>query len=219
MTTDPTPENAELDLMGLVFLVLVGLGVLVVLWLVFWLTNRTGTQYEIASLRIHIHGTILTVAAIVVTANVGLFLFTLLLYSTVFAIVGPFLADSVAWVVLAVAAVVWLILYLIWLFSFVYYLLGNLHHWSTPLSHVDAIYVTVGTLTTAGSAGISAKGDLTHSVLIGQMILDLLCVTVSLALILHRAMQAVQPESTTEPVLPLKDVTSPHDEVARGSIS
>jgi hypothetical protein len=206
MTTDPTPENAEPDLEDLVLFVLAFLGILAGLWLVFWLTSRTGTQYEVLSLRIH--GTILTVAAIVVTAYASFFGCYILLGSTVFAIAGSFLADSVAEVAQAVAAVVWLILYLIWIFSFTYYLLGSQQHWNRALSHVDAIYVAVGTLTTAGSAGISASGDLTRSVLIGQMVLGLLGVTVSLALVLHRVMQAARPESTTEPVSPPQERAS-----------
>jgi hypothetical protein len=189
MTTDPTPENTEQELKDLVPVILMGLGVLAALWVLFWLTNRTGTQYEVTLLLPRIHGTIFTVAAIVVATWAGSFACYVLLGSTVVAIFGSVLAQSVAEVVQAVASVVWLVLYLIWTFSFTYYLLGSPHHWSKELSHVDAIYVTVGTLTTAGSAGISASDDLTRGILIGQMVLDLLGVTVSLALILSLVMR------------------------------
>ena len=190
MTTDPTPDNVESDIKALVLVGALALGALVFVWLVFWFTNRTGTQYEVLSVRVH--GTILTVVAIVVAAYAGLLAYGILAQATISAIAASVLEGSVAEVA---AFVVWLVLYLIWIFSFTYYLLGSPHHWNTPLSHVDAIYVAVGTLTTAGTTGISAKGDLMRGVLIGQMVLDLLVVTVLLALVLHRVMQAAQSES------------------------
>jgi hypothetical protein len=211
VTTDLTPENIGQELEDLVPVILLFLGMLAALWLLFWLTNRTGTQYEVTFFLPRIHGTIFTVAAIVVTASAGFFACYVLLGSTVLAIFGSFLAHSVADVVQAVAAVVWLVLYLIWTFSFTYYLLGSPHYWSKELSHVDAIYVAVGTLTTAGSAGISASDDLTRGILIGQMVIDLLGVTVSLALILSLVMRVAWPESITRPISPPKDVTSSHD--------
>lgn len=189
MTTDATPDNAGSDPQApaLAILVIVGgfVGILVLVWLVFWLTHRTGTHYEVLSVRIH--GTILTVAAIVVATYAGLLAYGILAHATISAIAASVLEGSVAWLS---AFVVWLVLYLIWVFSFTYYLLGSPQHWNMPLSHVDAIYVTVGTLTTAGTTGIFARGALTRSVLTGQMALDLLVVTVLLALVLHRVTQA-----------------------------
>jgi len=204
MTTDPAPDEALSGLQAAALIVSL-LGVLVFIWLVFWFTDRTGTHYEILSVRIH--GTILTVAAIVVAAYAGILAYGILAQATIGAIIASVVEDSAAWLA---AFVVWLILYLISIFSFTYYLLGSPQHWNVALSHVDAVYVAAGTLTTAGTTGISARGDLTRGILIGQMALDLLVVTVLLALVLYRVTQAAKSKSPAEPVSPTQDVTGPN---------
>jgi hypothetical protein len=66
---------------------------------------------------------------------------------------------------------------LVALFSTIYYTHGTTRNWSKPLSHIDAVYVTVGTLTTAGTSGVAAESRFAHGVLTSQMVLDLVVIT------------------------------------------
>jgi hypothetical protein len=101
MTTDATPDDAGSDPQvsaRSVLLVVSGfVGVLVLVWLLFWLTHRTGTQYEVLS--VHIHGSILTIAAIAVAADIGFIAYGMLAQAVTDAIVASVLVleDSVVW--------------------------------------------------------------------------------------------------------------------------
>jgi hypothetical protein len=58
--------------------------------------------------------------------------------------------------------------------------------WNQSLSHVDALFVAFGTLTTAGMSGIEAKNELTHGLVLAQLIADLALITVMFAVVLPR---------------------------------
>jgi hypothetical protein len=85
-------------------------------------------------------------------------------------------------------------------FTFEYYAVGGTDNWSQGLDHVDAIYVAVGTLTTAGTGGINAKSDAAHLIQIGQMVADIVVITIMGALVLHRFTQppSASPQSSRD---------------------
>jgi hypothetical protein len=70
--------------------------------------------------------------------------------------------------------------------SIVYYSIGGRHNWNVRLSHVNALLVSVGTLTTAGTAGITPRSELARGLLVGQMVIDFAVVTVVIGLVLQR---------------------------------
>jgi hypothetical protein len=58
-------------------------------------------------------------------------------------------------------------------FSFIYWNRGSTANFSTPLSHLDAIYFTLGTLTTAGSGTVVAVSQAARGIQSVQMVLNL----------------------------------------------
>jgi len=58
-------------------------------------------------------------------------------------------------------------------FSFLYWSRGTSANFTHPLSHLDAIYFTVGTLSTAGTGTISAISATARSIQTAQMVLNL----------------------------------------------
>lgn len=70
-------------------------------------------------------------------------------------------------------------------FSTIYYCYGAEQNWSIRLTHWDAIMVTIGTLTTAGTSGIDAISETARRLMALQMVLDTVLVTVMLAFVLH----------------------------------
>lgn len=71
-------------------------------------------------------------------------------------------------------------------FSQLYWGYGLPPNFSVPLSRLEAIYFSVGTLTTAGTGNISATSDLTRGLQTIQMIIDLMLVVFAVGLLLPR---------------------------------
>ena len=71
-------------------------------------------------------------------------------------------------------------------FSYFYWNIGLNHNWSIPLSHLDAIYVAVGVLTTAGANGINAISEPAKSYLLLQNIIDFSLFTTLFGLTIRR---------------------------------
>ena len=71
---------------------------------------------------------------------------------------------------------------LVCVFADLYYSIGTTRNFSMPLSHLDAIMVAVGTLSTAGTGDVAPKSELARGLLTTQMSLDVLFVGVVLAL-------------------------------------
>jgi hypothetical protein len=69
-------------------------------------------------------------------------------------------------------------------FAFIYWRSGTRANWGMPLSHLDALFLTIGTLTTAGTGAPHtewARGMLTL-----QMAVDVVCVTLITGLVISR---------------------------------
>jgi hypothetical protein len=86
---------------------------------------------------------------------------------------------------IAVSALSMLLL-LIFDAAIVYYSIGARGNWNMKLSHVDAMLVSVGTLTTAGTGGISPRSELARGLMLGQMVADFVVVTVAVGFVLQR---------------------------------
>jgi hypothetical protein len=79
---------------------------------------------------------------------------------------------------------VWLICLMMWLFSTFYYFWGDVPNWNKPLTHGDAVFLAIGTLTTGASGitpmtgnarglmGIQMAADLFLLVLVGGFVID-----------------------------------------------
>jgi Ion channel len=67
-----------------------------------------------------------------------------------------------------------------------YYMTGTRSNWNMKLSHVDALTVAVGTLTTAGTAGITPRSETARAIMLGQMAADFVAVTILVAIVLQR---------------------------------
>jgi bacteriorhodopsin len=61
---------------------------------------------------------------------------------------------------------------------------GTTSNFSVQLSHLDAIYFSVGTLTTAGTGNIVATSEIARGIQTIQMILDLILVVFAVTLVL-----------------------------------
>jgi hypothetical protein len=71
-------------------------------------------------------------------------------------------------------------------FSFFYWSHGTNVNFSQPLSHLDAVYFTVGTLSTAGTGNISATSEWSRGVQTAQMFIDMAFVLFGLAFLVSR---------------------------------
>jgi hypothetical protein len=72
-------------------------------------------------------------------------------------------------------------------FSLIYYYLGSKQLWSpSDLSHVSAMFVTMGTIVTAGFASIEPKSDWVRGLLLLQMIVDIVLVATVGSMALQR---------------------------------
>ncbi len=67
-----------------------------------------------------------------------------------------------------------------------YYSIGTRSNWNMELSHLDALVVSIGTLTTVGTAGISPRSELARGIILGQMVADFVVVTVAVGFVLQR---------------------------------
>jgi len=72
-------------------------------------------------------------------------------------------------------------------FSLIYYDLGSKQLWSPgDLSHVSAMFVTMGTIVTAGYAGLEPKSDWVRGLQVLQMIVDTVLVATVGGLVIQR---------------------------------
>jgi hypothetical protein len=71
-------------------------------------------------------------------------------------------------------------------FSFLYWSRGTRVNFSLPLSHLDAVYFTVGTLATAGTGNISATSEWSRGVQTAQMFVNMAFVLFGLAFLVSR---------------------------------
>jgi hypothetical protein len=85
-----------------------------------------------------------------------------------------------------VAALLWTWLLLIVDFSYFYWSHGTAQNFSEPLSHLDAIYFAVGTLTTAGTGGITATSSSARGLQLLEMVLGLALIAFALAVVINR---------------------------------
>jgi Ion channel len=84
------------------------------------------------------------------------------------------------WVLAAVLANAFL---LVWCdFSIVYWGIGTVKNFGANLSRLDAIYFSLGTLSTAGTGRIVAQSELATGIVTAQMLVDLLLVSVVVAI-------------------------------------
>lgn len=73
----------------------------------------------------------------------------------------------------AVLLLILLISFVTWVFASLYYfLIGMAGNFNVPLSHVDAVFVALGTLSTAGTGGITAHSEVARGLLTVQMFVD-----------------------------------------------
>ncbi len=77
-------------------------------------------------------------------------------------------------------------------FTYAYYLIGTEANFSAQLTHVDAIYFTVGTLTTAGTGSLSATSQLSRMVVSVQMIVDLVFLAVTVVIAIQKALAGTE---------------------------
>lgn len=71
-------------------------------------------------------------------------------------------------------------------FTALYYAVGTSHNFSMPLSHGDALYLAIGTLSTAGTGSVVATSQLARAIQSAQMVLDLGLVVFAVGLIIGR---------------------------------
>jgi hypothetical protein len=71
-------------------------------------------------------------------------------------------------------------------FSLLYWNYGTTANFSQSLSHLDAIYFTVGTLSTAGTGNIVPTSQLGRGLQTAQMIIDIFFLVVAVSLVLAR---------------------------------
>lgn len=88
------------------------------------------------------------------------------------------------------------------LFSILYWSYGSRPNFSSNLTRLDAIYFTVGTLTTAGTGSLSAESEIARGIQVLQMVLDLTLVVFAVAVVLtsltsRQANQRKSAESAT----------------------
>jgi voltage-gated potassium channel len=80
---------------------------------------------------------------------------------------------------------VFTVLFLVGSFSRFYFSYGTHHNWSVRLSHLDALLLSVGILTTAGTGDVQPHSELARGLITAQMSVDILVVTVMAAVVLH----------------------------------
>jgi hypothetical protein len=88
---------------------------------------------------------------------------------------------------------------LTYLFSTLYWGYGGMSNFSTSLTRLDAIYFSVGTLTTAGTGNISATSELSRGLQTTQMGLDFVLVVFVVAIVIPRLIRLT--ERSVEPEL------------------
>lgn len=87
------------------------------------------------------------------------------------------------------------------LFAGAYWSEGNAQNFSEPLSRLDAVYITVGTLTTAGTGTFTAQSEGARAMQLIEMLIGPALILVSIAAVVHRYV--------TDPETPLQAVPDP----------
>ena len=93
-------------------------------------------------------------------------------------------------------------------FSNLYWLYGYPPNFNFHLSHLDGVYFSLGTLSTAGTGNISATSEVTRGIQSIQMALDLILLTFVAALVLARLTTrsakspAITPDDSIRPPSP-----------------
>jgi GntR family transcriptional regulator len=81
---------------------------------------------------------------------------------------------------------------LTYFFSTLYWGYGGASNFSTRLTRLDAIYFSVGTLTTAGTGNISATSELSRGLQTTQMVLDFVLVVFVVAIVMPRLIRPAE---------------------------
>jgi hypothetical protein len=76
---------------------------------------------------------------------------------------------------------------ILWEFSDLYWNVGGGHNFTSPLSHLDSLYFSLGTLTTAGTGNIAAASEAARRIQTIQMLLDLSLVVFAISIVVVRA--------------------------------
>jgi voltage-gated potassium channel len=71
-------------------------------------------------------------------------------------------------------------------FSAIYWSYGTARNFGMPLTHLDAVYFTIGTLSTAGTGNIVATSELARALQSLQMLLDLGFLLIAVTLVIMR---------------------------------
>lgn len=78
-------------------------------------------------------------------------------------------------------------------FAAIYWRSGTRANWGMALTHLDAVFLTVGTLTTAGASGISPHTEWARGMLTLQMTIDIVSVTLITGLVIARLSERRRP--------------------------
>lgn len=97
---------------------------------------------------------------------------------------------SIGWVF---AGTINAILLLIGQFSVWYSSYGTRANWSPPLTRLDSLQVSLGTLTTAGLAGITPRSELARRLITVQLTVDILAAIVLFGLFVARVAEWRRP--------------------------
>ncbi|HEX4519016.1 MAG TPA: hypothetical protein VH063_05485 [Gaiellaceae bacterium] len=84
-------------------------------------------------------------------------------------------------------------------FASIYLAYGSTRDWSTRLTRGDALFVSMGTFTTAGTGGITAVSETARLLMTIQMSLDVLATAVVLGLVVSRLSALARRESNAGP--------------------
>jgi DNA-binding transcriptional regulator YhcF (GntR family) len=134
------------------------------LWLTFFTSQRSTFR-----------GSELVVVSVMITVTAILMLLTI--------------GDTAPGVLLGL---VYVISALTYLFSGLYWGYGEAPNFSINLTRLDAIYFSVGTLTTAGTGNISATSELSRGLQTMQMLLDFALVVFAIAIVMPRLIRLVE---------------------------
>jgi hypothetical protein len=71
-------------------------------------------------------------------------------------------------------------------FAFAYYAIGGASEWTAPLTHLDALYVALGTLSTAGTGSIAPVGQGSRGLVSLQMFVDIVVMVLAVGVLVSR---------------------------------
>jgi uncharacterized membrane protein len=84
-------------------------------------------------------------------------------------------------------AVVFIFDQVLWEFSDLYWNVGGGRNFTSPLSHLDSLYFSLGTLTTAGTGNVAAASEAARRIQTIQMLLDLSLAIFAISIVTVRA--------------------------------